>query len=109
MHYFIDAIRTVFVRGGGFASVTHQVLALAIIVAVMNTWVVVSYRKKLLTHSAGFHKIGGKAEEDSLHFSNKNNQACFVLSLICTTFATKNKIKKNYRDIWPKSLPSTAD
>ena len=86
-YYFIDAIRTVFVRGGGFASVTHQVLALAIIAAVMNTWAVVSYRKKLLTHSAGFHKIGGKAEEDSLHFSNKNNQACFVLSLICTTFA----------------------
>ena len=45
MHYFIDAIRTVFVRGGDFASVAHQVLALAIIAGVMNTWAVVSYRK----------------------------------------------------------------
>lgn len=45
MHYFIDAIRTVFVRGGNLASVAHQVLALAIIALAMNTWAVISYRK----------------------------------------------------------------
>ena len=45
MHYFIDAIRTVFVRGGNFASVAHQVLALAIIAVIMNVWAVISYRK----------------------------------------------------------------
>jgi len=45
MHYFIDAIRTVFVRGGNFASVAHQVLALGIIAIIMNTWAVISYRK----------------------------------------------------------------
>ena len=45
MHYFIDAIRTVFVRGGNFASVAHQVLALAIIAIIMNTWAIISYRK----------------------------------------------------------------
>ncbi len=45
MHYFIDAIRTVFVRGGGFGSIAHQVLALAVIAAIMNVWAVISYRK----------------------------------------------------------------
>jgi len=45
MHYFIDAIRTVFVRGGEFAAVAHQVLALAIIAVLMNVWAVASYRK----------------------------------------------------------------
>ena len=45
MHYFIDAIRTVFVRGGGFLSVWHQVAALGLIAVVMNVWAVNSYRK----------------------------------------------------------------
>lgn len=45
MHYFIDAIRTVFVRGGGFGSIAKQVLALAVIACVMNVWAVASYRK----------------------------------------------------------------
>ena len=45
MHYFIDAIRTVFVRGGGLQSITHQVLALAGISGVMAFWAVRSYRK----------------------------------------------------------------
>ncbi len=45
MHYFIDGIRTVFVRGGDFASIAHQVLALGIIATLMNAWAVYSYRK----------------------------------------------------------------
>ena len=45
MHYFIDAVRTVFVRGGGFSSIAHQVLALAGFAAAMGTWAVVSYKK----------------------------------------------------------------
>ncbi len=45
MHYFIDAIRTVFVRGGNFACVAHQVLALAVSATVMSAWAVWSYRK----------------------------------------------------------------
>lgn len=45
MHYFIDAVRTVFVRGGDFSCVTHQVLALIIIAILMNVWAVYSYRK----------------------------------------------------------------
>jgi len=45
MHYFIDAVRTVFVRGGGFSSITHQVLALAGFAFVMGGWAVVSYKK----------------------------------------------------------------
>ncbi len=44
-HYFIDAIRTVFVRGGDLSSILHQVLALAAIALVMNVWAVTSYRK----------------------------------------------------------------
>lgn len=45
MHYYIDAVRTVFIRGGGLASVAHQVLALGIVAVVMNVWAVASYRK----------------------------------------------------------------
>ena len=45
MHYFIDAVRTVFVRGGGFLSIAHQVLALLGFAIVMGTWAVVSYKK----------------------------------------------------------------
>ncbi len=45
MHYFIDAIRTVFVRGGGFASIAHQVVALLAISSLMGLWAVQSYKK----------------------------------------------------------------
>jgi len=45
MHYFIDAIRTVFVRGGGFDAIAHQVLALVGIGSIMAVWAVVSYKK----------------------------------------------------------------
>ena len=45
MHYFVDAIRTVFVRGGGFQTIAHQVLALAAIASVMAIWAVKSYKK----------------------------------------------------------------
>ncbi len=45
MHYFIDAIRTVFVRGGDFGCIAHQVLALALIALGVNLWAVASYRK----------------------------------------------------------------
>jgi len=45
MHYFIDAIRTVFIRGGNFQSVAHQVAALAAIASVMSVWAVLSYKK----------------------------------------------------------------
>ena len=45
MHYFIDAVRTVFIRGGNFYDVSHQLLALTGLSAVMGTWAVWSYRK----------------------------------------------------------------
>ena len=45
MHYFVDAIRTVFVRGGTFQSIAHQVLALAAIASIMAIWAVKSYKK----------------------------------------------------------------
>ena len=45
MHYFVDAIRTVFVRGGTFQAVAHQVLALCIISSLMAVWAVQSYKK----------------------------------------------------------------
>ena len=45
MHYFIDAIRTVFIRGGGFHETAHQVLALAGIGTLMGCWAVQSYKK----------------------------------------------------------------
>ena len=45
MHYFIDAIRTVFIRGGAFHDVAHQILALFTIDLFMATWAVQSYKK----------------------------------------------------------------
>ena len=45
MHYFIDAIRTVFIRGGGFRDVAHQVFALLAIGLFMAAWAVQSYKK----------------------------------------------------------------
>lgn len=47
MHYFIDAIRTVFVRGGDFSSIAPQVNALAVLAAIMDGWAVFSYRKNI--------------------------------------------------------------
>jgi len=45
MHYFIDAIRTVFIRGGSLHETAHQVLALAGIGTLMGCWAVQSYKK----------------------------------------------------------------
>ena len=45
MHYFIDAIRTVFIRGGGLYETFHQVLALVGIGTLMGCWAVQSYKK----------------------------------------------------------------
>ena len=45
MSYFIDAVRTVFIRGGGISSIWHQLLALLGIGSVMACWAVVSYKK----------------------------------------------------------------
>jgi ABC-2 type transport system permease protein len=45
MRYFIDAMRTVFIRGGGIASITVQCFALTAFALVMDTWAVMSYRK----------------------------------------------------------------
>ena len=45
MHYFIDAIRTVFIRGGTFSSIAHQVYALFAIGTFMAVWAVQSYKK----------------------------------------------------------------
>ena len=47
MHYFVDAIRTVFVRGGGLNNVAHQIVALLAIGMIMGAWVVRSYKKRL--------------------------------------------------------------
>ena len=45
MSYFVEAIRTVFIRGGGLSSIWHQVLALLGIGSVMACWAVFSYKK----------------------------------------------------------------
>lgn len=45
MSYFVDAIRTVFVRGGGLSSIWHQVLTLLGISSLMAVWAVMSYKK----------------------------------------------------------------
>ena len=45
MSYFIDAVRTVFIRGGGLSSIWHQLVALLGIGTLMGCWAVMSYRK----------------------------------------------------------------
>ena len=45
MHYFVDAIRTVFVRGGGIEDIAHQVAALTCIASLMGVWAIWSYKK----------------------------------------------------------------
>lgn len=45
MHYFIDAMRIVFIRGGSLFEIMPQFMALMSFSAVMGTWAVVSYRK----------------------------------------------------------------
>ncbi len=45
MSYFINAVRTVFVRGGGISSIWHQMVALLGIGSLMACWAVMSYRK----------------------------------------------------------------
>ena len=45
MHYFVDGIRTVFVLGGDFHSIAHQLLALLVIASLMAVWAIKSYRK----------------------------------------------------------------
>ena len=47
MHYFVEAIRTVFVRGGDFRNVAHQIVALLAIGMIMGAWAVLSYKKRL--------------------------------------------------------------
>ena len=45
MHYFIEAIRTVFIRGGSLQHIWHQLLALLAIGIIMASWAVQSYKK----------------------------------------------------------------
>lgn len=45
MSYFIEAVRTVFVRGGTIMSVWRQILALGGISLLMSIWAVLSYKK----------------------------------------------------------------
>lgn len=46
VHYFIDGIRTVFVRGGTLRDIAPNLLALLTFAAVMSTWAMLSYRKR---------------------------------------------------------------
>ena len=43
--YFVEAVRTIFIRGGDFANIAHQVGALALIGLFMSNWAVLSYKK----------------------------------------------------------------
>lgn len=45
MRYFIDAMRTVFIRGGGFFDIAKELIALAVFGVVMDVWAVISYKK----------------------------------------------------------------
>lgn len=46
IRHYIDAMRTIFVRGGSLASVSIQFIALTVFALVMDVWAVRSYRKR---------------------------------------------------------------
>jgi ABC-2 type transport system permease protein len=45
MHYFMDGIRTVFIRGGGINTISYQILALSGFALIMDSWAIASYKK----------------------------------------------------------------
>lgn len=46
VRYYIEAMRTVFVRGGGINDVSTQLISLAIMATAMSIWAIASYRKR---------------------------------------------------------------
>ena len=46
MHYFIDGIRTVFVRGGDMQSIAHNLIVLSAFALMMSCWAMYSYKKR---------------------------------------------------------------
>lgn len=45
MRYFIDGMRTVFIRGGNVLSISYQLVSLSIFATVMSIWAMWSYKK----------------------------------------------------------------
>ena len=45
MRYFIEAMRNVFIRGGGLGSISFQLTALTAMALIINAWAVASYKK----------------------------------------------------------------
>ena len=45
LRYFVDAMRTVFVRGGGMESIAPQLVVLAAFAVLIDIWAVLSYKK----------------------------------------------------------------
>lgn len=43
--YFVEAVRTIFIRGGNFQSVWGQIVALSTIATFMGEWAILSYKK----------------------------------------------------------------
>ncbi len=44
--YFIDGMRTVFIRGGGLSGISHNLLVLALFAVAVDVWAVLSYKKR---------------------------------------------------------------
>jgi ABC-2 type transport system permease protein len=45
MRYFIDGMRTVFIRGGNALSISYQLISLSVFASVMSLWAMWSYKK----------------------------------------------------------------
>lgn len=45
VHYYVDAVRTVFVRGGGFSAIWQQAAVLSLFAFVMDAWAMMDYKK----------------------------------------------------------------
>jgi ABC-type multidrug transport system, permease component len=45
LRYFVEVIRTVYLKGSGIQDILSQIGSICIFIVVVNTWAVVSYRK----------------------------------------------------------------
>jgi ABC-2 type transport system permease protein len=45
MKYFIDGMRTIFIRGGSISNISQQLTALVLFATAVDVWAVISYRK----------------------------------------------------------------
>ena len=81
MRYFIDGMRTVFIRGGNIISISHQLLSLSLFATVMSLWSVWSYKKNNWFY---LFRISQLSKDVIRKLSKSPNKYCKVFLLTST-------------------------